>query len=148
MLKTIHPLLNSELLRILAEMGHGDDLVISDRNFPARSVAAETVSGCCIELAGVDTTEAARAILTLLPLDTFVDAPVRHMQVVNEPDTVLPVHGAMQGVIDEAEGRRVAMQSLERFAFYAAARAAYAVVRTTETRPYGCFILKKGVVFD
>ena len=148
MLKTIHPLIGSELLAILAEMGHGDDLVIADRNFPAESVASSTVSGQCVQLAGVDTTEAARAILTLLPLDSFVDAPVRRMAVVGEPDAVLEVHSAMQEVIDAAEGHAVTIEAVERFAFYEAARDAYAVVQTSEARPYGCFILKKGVIFD
>ena len=148
MLKTIHPLIGSELLAILAEMGHGDDLVIADRNFPAESVAASTVSGQCVQLAGVDTTEAARAILTLLPLDSFVDAPVRRMAVVGEPDAEQDVHSAMQAVVDAAEGQDITIEPVERFAFYEAARDAYAVVQTSETRPYGCFIFKKGVIFD
>ncbi|WAJ26344.1 RbsD/FucU family protein [Antarcticirhabdus aurantiaca] len=148
MLKTIHPLINAELLTVLAEMGHGDELVIADRNFPAESVAAETVSGLCIQLAGVDATEAARAILTLFPLDTFVDTPVQTMAVVGDPAADIEVHRAMQAVMDEAEGRAVGMEKAERFAFYEAAKKAYAVVRTTEARPYGNFILKKGVVFD
>ncbi|BDA82618.1 hypothetical protein Sa4125_01600 [Aureimonas sp. SA4125] len=148
MLKTIHPLIGSELLAILAEMGHGDDLVIADRNFPAESVAAATVTGQCVHLAGVDTTEAARAILTLLPLDSFVDAPVRRMAVVGEPESVLDVHSAMQAVVDAAEGKAVTIEPVERFAFYDAARDAYAVVQTSEARPYGCFIFKKGVIFD
>ena len=148
MLKTIHPLIGSELLAILAEMGHGDDLVIADRNFPAESVAASTVSGQCVQLAGVDTTEAARAILTLLPLDSFVDAPVRRMAVVGEPNAEHDVHSAMQAVINAAEGKDITIEPVERFAFYEAARDAYAVVQTSETRPYGCFIFKKGVIFD
>lgn len=148
MLKTIPPLITSELLTILAEMGHGDDLVLVDRNFPAQSVAASTTTGQCIQLAGVDTTEAARAILSLFPLDTFVESPARHMAVVGEPDTVLDVHKAMQAELDAAEGKPVKMEAVERFAFYEAAKNGYAIVRTTEARPYGCFILKKGVVFD
>lgn len=148
MLKTIHPLIGSELLTILAEMGHGDDLVLADRNFPAASTAASTVSGRLVQLAGVDTTEAARAILTLFPLDSFVPAPVRRMGVVDDPTAVHDVHSAMQAVVDEAEGQAVTIETVERFAFYEAARNAYAVVQTTEDRPYGCFILKKGVVFD
>jgi L-fucose mutarotase len=148
MLKTIPPVITAELLTILAEMGHGDDLVIADRNFPAVSVAASTTSGVCVQLAGVDTTEAARAILTLFPLDGFVPAPVRRMAVVDDQDAVLDVHAAMQEVVDAAEGHPIAIEAVERFAFYEAAKRAYAVVRTTEARPYGCFIFKKGVVFD
>ena len=148
MLKTIPPIIGSELLTILAEMGHGDELVLADRNFPAVSTAEATVSGRLVRLAGVDTTEAAKAILTLFPLDSFVDAPVKRMAVVGDPDAVLEVHSAFQEVADAAEGQPVTIEKVERFAFYDLARKAYAVVQTTESRPYGCFILKKGVVFD
>ncbi|MBB3998020.1 RbsD/FucU family protein [Aureimonas pseudogalii] len=147
MLKTIHPLITPDLLSILAEMGHGDDLVLVDRNFPAESVAAETVSGQCIQLTGVGTTEAARAILSLLPLDSYVDAPVRLMQVVGDPTAVPDVHREMQEACDAAEGQPVTIEGVERFAFYEAAKTAYAVVRTGEARPHGCFIFKKGVIF-
>ncbi|QOG05326.1 hypothetical protein IGS74_11860 [Aureimonas sp. OT7] len=148
MLKLIPPLISPELLLTLAEMGHGDDLVIADRNFPAESVAASTVTGRCIRLSNVDTTQAAREILKLYPLDSFVEAPVRRMGVVDDFSAVLEVHTDMQRVIDEAEGKPIRMETVERFAFYEAAARAYAVVRTTEARPYGCFILKKGVIFD
>ena len=148
MLKKIPSLITAELLAVLAEMGHGDDLVLVDRNFPGVSVAASTVSGQCVQLAGVDTTQAARAILELFPVDTFVDVPVRRMAVVGEPDAVLDVHSDMQQALDAAENRAVGMEAIERLAFYEEASRAYAVVQTTEARPYGCFILKKGVVFD
>lgn len=147
MLKTIPPLLGAELLLILAEMGHGDDLVLADRNFPAASTAESTVSGRIVHLSGADAPQATEAILTLLPLDGFVDAPVRRMTAEGDPETVLDVHHAVQAVVDAAEGRPVRMEAVERFAFYAAAREAYAVVQTAEARPYGCFIFRKGVVF-
>ena len=148
MLKKIPPLITAELLTILAEMGHGDDLVLVDRNFPGVSVAASTVSGQCIQLAGINTTEAAKAILELFPVDTFVDVPVKRMAVVGEPDAILDVHSDMQRTLDTAEGRPITVEAIERHAFYEAASRAFAVVQTTEARPYGCFILKKGVVFD
>ena len=148
MLKGLDPLLDAELLYLLAAMGHGDDLALVDRNFPADSVARATVSGRLVRQDGVDTTAMARAILSLFPLDSFVEAPVRRMEVVGEPDSLLEVHQDMQKVANQAEGREVTMISLERFAFYEAAKGAYAVVATAEARPYGCFILKKGVVFD
>jgi L-fucose mutarotase len=148
MLKGLDPLLDAELLYLLAAMGHGDDLALVDRNFPADSVARATVSGQLVRQDGVDTTAMARAILSLFPLDSFVDAPVQRMEVVGEPETLLEVHQDMQRVANQAEGREVTMASLERFAFYEAAKGAYAVVATAEARPYGCFILKKGVVFD
>jgi L-fucose mutarotase len=81
-----------------------------------------------------------------MPLDTFVPAPVSRMQVVGNPDGVVPVFGRMQAVIDAAEGRPVQMQALERFAFYEAAKRAFCIIRTADSGPYGCFILKKGVV--
>jgi L-fucose mutarotase len=148
MLKGLDPLLDAELLYLLAAMGHGDDLALVDRNFPADSVARATVSGQLVRQDGVDTTAMARAILSLFPLDSFVEAPVQRMEVVGEPETLLEVHQDMQRVANQAEGREVTMASLERFAFYEAAKGAYAVVATAEARPYGCFILKKGVVFD
>ena len=148
MLKGLDPLLDAELLYLLAAMGHGDDLALVDRNFPADAVARATVAGRLVRQDGVDTTAMARAILSLFPLDSFVEAPVQRMEVVGEPGTLLEVHQDMQRVANQAEGREVTMASLERFAFYEAAKGAYAVVATAEARPYGCFILKKGVVFD
>jgi L-fucose mutarotase len=148
MLKGLDPLLDAELLYLLAAMGHGDDLALVDRNFPADSVARATVTGQLVRQDGVDTTAMARAILSLFPLDSFVEAPIQRMEVVGEPETLLEVHQDMQRVANQAEGREVTMASLERFAFYEAAKGAYAVVATAEARPYGCFILKKGVVFD
>ena len=148
MLKNISPLMTPDLLQILAEMGHGDDLVLADRNFPAASVAAETISGKLVQLTGVDTGEAAKAILSLLPLDSFVEAPVRRMAPTDDPQATFEVHEDMQRIVDAAEGRHVTIEAVERFAFYEAAKQAFAVVRTAESRPYGCFIFKKGVIFD
>ena len=127
-------------------MGHGDDLVICDVNHPAASIAAETTYGRLIDMAGCDVPTAARAILSLMPLDSFVPAPVSRMQVVGQPEAEMPVFARMQAVIDAAEGREVTMEALERFAFYAAAKRAFAIIRTADSGPYGCFILKKGVV--
>lgn len=148
MLKGIDPVLNADLLWILQSMGHGDDLVVADRNFPASSVASCTTSGRLVHLDGLNDTQAVNAILTLLPLDTFVDTPVHHMQVVGEPDTQLEVHQEVQSECTIAHGEAVKMGSIERFAFYEAAKKSFAVVQTSEDRPYGCFIFRKGVVFD
>lgn len=142
MLKNIDPLLNADLLQVLAAMGHGDDLALVDRNFPATANARRL-----IRLTGVDVVTIGRAVLTLLPLDSFVDHPVRRMEVVGKPNEVPPVQQEFQKAIDAAEGRSVPMGSIERFAFYEAARQAFAVVATGESRPYGCFLLKKGVIF-
>jgi len=146
MLKNIDPLLHADLLRALCAMGHGDELVLCDTNFPADAVARDTVSGQLLRLDGVDSARAARAILSVLPLDSFVETPALRMQVVGEPDTITPVQHEVQAEINHAEGRAWPMGSVERFAFYERARRAYCVVVSGETRFYGCFLLKKGVI--
>lgn len=146
MLKNIDPLLNAELLYALRAMGHGDDLVICDTNFPADSVARETVLGELLRIDGVSAGEAARAILSVMPLDAFVDEPALRMEIVGKPDEIPPVQAEVQEAIDQAEGKSWPMGSIERFAFYERARKAYCVVATGEGRFYGCFILKKGVI--
>ncbi|MFN4204587.1 MAG: RbsD/FucU family protein [Tabrizicola sp.] len=146
MLKGIDQRLSAEVVHVLMLMGHGDDLVLCDVNHPAATIAAETTHGRLIDMAGCDLPTAARAILSLMPLDTFVPAPVTRMQVVGDPEARMPVFARMQAVLDAAEGRQVAMQALERFEFYAAAKRAFAIIRTSDSGPYGCFILKKGVV--
>lgn len=146
MLKGIDQKLSAEIVHVLMLMGHGDDLVICDVNHPAATIAKETTYGKLIDMAGCDIPTGATAILSLMPLDTFVPAPVARMQVVGNPDGVVPVFARMQGVVDRAEGRAVMIEPLERFAFYAAAKRAFAIIRTADSGPYGCFILKKGVV--
>lgn len=146
MLKGIDQRLSAEVVHVLMLMGHGDDLVICDVNHPAATIAAETTYGRLVDMAGCDIPAAARAILSLMPLDSFVPAPVSRMQVVGNPDGVVPIFARMQSVIDAAEGRAVQMQALERFAFYEAAKRSFAIIRTADSGPYGCFILKKGVV--
>ncbi len=146
MLKGIDRHLSAEIVHVLMLMGHGDDLVICDVNHPAATIAAETTYGRVVDMVGCDIPSGAAAILTLMPLDTFVDAPVSRMQLVGDPGGVVPVFGLMQAVIDAAEERAVRMQALERFGFYEAAKRAFAIVRTSDPGPYGCFILKKGIV--
>ena len=146
MLKGIDRRLTAELLGVLMQMGHGDELVICDVNHPAAAIAKHTTHGKLIDMAGCDIPEAAAAILTLLPLDTFVEAPVMRMKLVDNPDGQAPVFARMQRVLDQAEARPIRMGAYERFDFYAAARRAFAVIRTSDPGPYGCFILKKGVI--
>ena len=148
MLRGIDSLLTGELLKILQDMGHGDELALVDRNFPGDSVARHTVSRLLVRDEGVDIPRMGRAIFSLFPLDGFVEEPIRHMQVIGKPDERLAVHKELLAVAEQAEGKPIRMGSLERFAFYEAARKAYAVVACGETRPYGCFLLKKGVIFD
>ena len=146
MLKGIDQRLSAEIVHVLMLMGHGDDLVICDVNHPAATIARETTYGQLIDMAGCDIPTAAAAILSLMPLDSFVPAPVARMAVVGDAGAQVPVFARMQAVVDRAEGRRIEIRALERFAFYAEAKAAFAVIRTADSGPYGCFILKKGVV--
>ncbi len=148
MLKGLDPLLDAELLFLLASMGHGDDLVLVDRNFPATSVALHTTTKKLILKDETDIARLTEAILSVFPLDSFVETPILRMEMADDPEALLEVHEAVLDVAREAEEDPVAMGSLERHAFYAAAKSAYAVVACLEARPYGCFLLKKGVIFD
>ena len=149
MLKGIDPLLNAEVLGVLRAMGHGDDLIIADTNFPSDSVAAETVHG---QLLRIDrpAAEVVRAVLSVMPVDTFVDDATARMEVVDEPDTILPVMKEVQREVDDAVfaegGEPSPMMGVERFAFYDRAKKAYAVIQTHERRFYGCFAFRKGVI--
>ncbi len=144
MLIGINSLLNADVLYTLRAMGHGDDLIIADTNFPSDSLARETVLG---EILRIDASAAivVQAVLSVYPLDTFVDDAAARMEVVGEPKTILPV---MQEVRDQvsAAGGLKKMISIERYAFYERAKKAYAVIQTGERRFYGCFAFRKGVV--
>jgi len=146
MLKSIDPILNADVLYALRAMGHGDDLVICDTNFPADSVARQTALRRLIRIDNVTAGRAARAILSVMPLDSFVDHAGLRMEIVGKPDEIPPVQAEVQAEIDRAEGRSLPMGSIERFAFYDLARKAYCVIQTGERRFYGCFVFKKGVV--
>jgi L-fucose mutarotase len=141
MLRNIDPLLTPDLLKILREMGHGDEIVIVDANYPAASDARRLVY-----LPGADATRALRAILTLMPLDTYVECAAFGMAVVGAPDRVEPTHADFQRTIDEVALENVTLERLERFAFYERARQAFAIVSTAERRLYGNVLLKKGVI--
>ncbi|BBE72780.1 RbsD/FucU family protein [Oharaeibacter diazotrophicus] len=146
MLKGIDPALSAELLHVLMAMGHGDEILVCDVNHPAARLAATTTWGALVDLPGCGIPRALEAILSLMPLDDFVDAPVTRMQVVGDPGARVPIFDAVETVAARAEGRPVAVAALERFAFYEAGARAFAVVRTSDPGPYGCFLLKKGVV--
>lgn len=141
MLKGISPCLSPELLKVIAEMGHGDELVIGDANFPAESMGKR-----CIRADGLNGTDILDAVLSLFPLDTFVDAPVTLMQVVpgtidNDP----PIWSDFETIIKRHQPD-VKIDKIERFAFYERAKSAYATVATTERSLYACIIIKKGVL--
>ena len=146
MLKGIDPRLNAEVLGALRAMGHGDVLVLADTNFPAESVARETVLGQLLRMDNLTAAEAAQAVLSVFPLDTFVDDFAARMEVVGEPSTIPAVQAEVQAEVDAAEGRERTMVGVERFAFYDRAKQAFAVVQTGERRFYGCFLFRKGVI--
>jgi L-fucose mutarotase len=140
-LKGLDPLLGAELLYALASMGHGDELAVVDRNYPAASTAR-----LLIRVDAADTVVAVRAILSVMPLDTFIPDPITRMEVVGDPATLPDVQAEVLKCATAAEGRQVGFGSLERFEFYERSRNAFATVMTGEVRPYGCILLVKGVV--
>ena len=143
MLKGINPILNADVLHVLRSMGHGDDLVVVDTNFPSDSVARQTTSGTLLRI-DRPMAEVVNAILTLYPIDTFVDDAAARMEVVGEPDSILPIMQEVQSEVDAVDGP--GLISIERFAFYERAKQAYAVIQTGERRFYGCFAFRKGVI--
>ncbi|MES2914824.1 MAG: RbsD/FucU family protein [Pseudomonadota bacterium] len=146
MLKGIDNRLNADVLGALRAMGHGDVLILADTNFPASSVARATVTGQLLRMENLTSAEAVNAILSVLPLDTFVDDFAGRMEVVGDPAAIPPVQAEVQAEIDAAEGRSRPMVGIERFAFYDMARTSYAVIQTGERRFYGCFMFRKGVI--
>jgi L-fucose mutarotase len=146
MLKNIDPLLNADVLYALRAMGHGDELVICDTNFPADSVARQTVFGDLLRIDAPTAARVARAVLSVMPLDSFVDDAAMRMEIVGKAREIPPVQSEVQEEIDRAEGKSWPMASIERMAFYERAKKAYCVIQSGERRFYGCFVLKKGVV--
>ena len=146
MLKGIDPRLNADVLYALRAMGHGDYLVLSDTNFPSDSVAKETKVRRLLRMDNLTSAEAAEAILSVMPLDTFIDNAAERMEIVGKPKEIPPVQKEVQKVIDKAEGKSWPLKSIERFAFYERAKKAYCVIQTGERRFYGCFVLTKGVI--
>jgi len=146
MLKGISPLLNADVLFALRAMGHGDDLVIVDTNFPAESIARQTSLGRLLRIDNVSAAEAAAAVLSVYPLDTFVDDAAARMEVVGKPDEIMPVQEEVQRVVNVAEGRHWPLVGIERYAFYERAKQAFCVIQTGERRFYGCFAFRKGVI--
>jgi len=146
MLKGLSPLLNADVLHALRAMGHGDDLIICDTNFPADSIARQTRLGTLLRIDNVTAAQAASAVLSVYPLDTFVDDAAARMEIVGNPSEIPPVQQEVQKEIDRAEGKSWPLVSIERMAFYERAKQSYCVVATGERRFYGCFIFTKGVI--
>ena len=141
MLKGINPIISPELLKILMEMGHGDEIVIGDGNFPAASIAQRLVRADGHGVCGI-----LDAILDLMPLDAYVDAPAGLMQITPGDDVVPVIWEDYRKIIKKHEPANNKIEEIERFAFYERAKKAYAVVATGETAIYANIILKKGVV--
>jgi L-fucose mutarotase len=146
MLKGLDPLLSADLLQVLRAMGHGDEITLCDANFPADPVARQTASGRLIRLDGVDLIRSLRAVLSVLPLDTFVPCAAHRMEVVGDPSQIPPVMLEAQAEIDRAAGGSHPMGALERFAYYERAKRSYAIVATGELRFWGNVILTKGAI--
>jgi L-fucose mutarotase len=147
MLKGINPLLTPELLKLLCEMGHGDEIVLADANFTAESLSSGRP---VLRLSGVGMQVACAAVLSVFPLDSFVERPVAFMKVGNTPDGYCSE--LQRGVIGQMgmDGAATPQQCepMERFAFYDRARRAYAIVQTGEMQAWANFIFKKGVIAD
>lgn len=145
MLQGISPLLSPELLKVLCEMGHGDEIVLADANFPAESLSRTTTYGNAIRADGMRIPALLEAILPLFPLDQYDRGHFVLMEVV-PGDSIQPVIWREYEQLAKREEPNVNIAYLERFAFYDRARSAYAIIATGETAQYANIILKKGVV--
>ncbi|MDC0513877.1 ribose ABC transporter [Pelagibacteraceae bacterium] len=145
MLIKINPILSPELLFILRTMGHGDKLVLADGNFPANAMNKRVV-----RLDGVNISDAAKAILSVFPLDSFLvsqgKAAVSRMEVDDKPQEITDTHKEFIDVVKKISGSNWEVGSIERQTFYEEAKKSYAIVTTTDARPFGCFIMTKGVI--
>lgn len=144
MLKGISPLISPELLKALAEMGHGDELVIADGNFPCHSVGKDAI---IIRADGHGVPEVLDAVLQLIPLDTYTEKPVALMEVVQSDTCGIPkIWSAYEEILAKHEPAHHAIDYTERFAFYERAKGAYLIIATGEGAIYANILLKKGVV--
>ena len=144
MLKGIPKIISPELLKVLCEMGHGDRIVIADGNFPSASVGKNAT---VIRADGHGGAEMLEAILTLMPLDTYVDASVKLMQVIPGDNVETPIWETYAEIVERVGGAdRSVIGEVERMAFYEEARSAYAIVATSEAALYANIMLQKGVL--
>lgn len=141
MLKGIPPILSPDLLKILMEMGHGDEIIIADGNFPSAALAQRLV-----RLDGHGVPEILDAVMKFFPLDSYTDKPVALMQVVEGDSAAPTIWNDYRNIICNYEPDRCSIEFMERFCFYERAKKAYAVIATGETAIYANIILKKGVV--
>ena len=150
MLHNIDPRITPELLSVLSQMGHGDEIVIADRNFPSYSIGSNCIVNLPIILTNLNAAETIDVICSLLPLDTFSDYSALRMEIDNDPNSENEVHKEAWQILDKVETKRkieLKKSSLRRQIFYNHAMSTFAIVQTNESRPFGCFILRKGVIF-
>ena len=140
MLKNIPPILGPDLLGILRAMGHGDEIAIVDANYPA-----DGAGPVLVRLDGISATDVLDAVLTVMPLDDFVDEAAICMQVVGSAGKREPVMDAFDSIVQRHEPK-MSLGSMERFAFYDRVAKGYAIVQTGERRLYGNILLKKGII--
>ena len=146
MLKGIPKILSPELLKVLAEMGHSDRLVIADGNFPAETMGKKAI---VIRCDGHGVPELLDAILQVFPLDTYVDKPVNLMEVMPGDDVETPIWDTYKEIVKKYDGRgEDAIGQIERFSFYKKAKKVYAIIATGESALYANIMLQKGVVVD
>ena len=141
MLINVNPLISPEILQLIRSMGHGDKFVLSDANFPSYSHANKLY-----RMDGLNIPQAAEALLTHFPLDSFIPHPVERMEIDGKPDEVNEVHQDLIDTVKKVSGENWVIGSVERQKFYVEAKKAMAVITTSDTRPYGCFMFTKGVL--
>ena len=141
MLINVNPLLSPEILLTLRSMGHGDRFVLSDANFPSYSHAKKIH-----RMDGLNIPQAAEALLSVFPLDSFIPDPVKRMEIDGKPQEINDVQKDLIDTVHKVSGPNWKISSIERQQFYAEAKETFAVITTSDTRPYGCFIFTKGVL--
>mgnify|MGYP001426685288 FL=1 len=141
MLINVNPLISPEILQLIRSMGHGDKFVLSDANFPSYSHANKLY-----RMDGLSIPEAAEALLSHFPLDSFIPHPIERMEIDGKPDEINEVHQDLIDTVKKVSGDNWKVGSVERQKFYIEAKKAMAVITTSDTRPYGCFMFTKGVL--
>ena len=141
MLINVNPLISPEILQLIRSMGHGDKFVLSDANFPSYSHANKLY-----RMDGLSIPEAAEALLSHFPLDSFIPHPVERMEIDSKPDEINEVHQDLIDTVKKVSGDNWKIGSIERQKFYVEAKKTMAVITTSDTRPYGCFMFTKGVL--
>ena len=141
MLINVNPLISPEILQLIRSMGHGDKFVLSDANFPSYSHANKLY-----RMDGLNIPQAAEALLSHFPLDSFIPNTVERMEIDGKPEEVNDVHQDLIDTVKKVSGANWKVGSVERQKFYVEARKAMAVITTSDTRPYGCFMFTKGVL--